>query len=220
MRAVAIGLPKLRRRRGPNPPRDMEASSFARILAEFVPRIPGAYAASLVDADGETVDYAGRAEPFDLKVAAAHWRIVLGEVSRLRIGPARTLIVRGAAKTFLTCALPDEYALVVLFGRRAGFAPAPRALAACIHALHVEAEWPLNEEQRTWFAVSVRCDSRSRPVHVGALGEQTHSVEVLGSVVGLTRRDRGFRVRLESGAEMTLIREPGDFWYADEPLDK
>jgi hypothetical protein len=201
------------------PARDMDASSFQHILSDLIGRIPGAYAASLVDAEGESVDYAGDVSPFDVRLAAAHWRIVLDDIARSTLGSARSLVVRGATKSFLAFALPDEYALVVLLRRRAGFASATRALSACVRALHLEAQWPLPRGTGNWFAVSVACDARRRPSAVSAPPAAAHTVEVIGSVVGLPKRDRGFRVRLDSGKELTLVREPRNLWYADEPLE-
>jgi hypothetical protein len=43
-------------------------------------------------------------------------------------------------------------------------------------------------------------------------------VEVLGAVMGLSVRERGFRVRTAQGAELMLVREPNQRWYADEPI--
>src|SRR5262249_20375219 len=56
--------------------RDMPESPFAAILSELVARIPGGKAAILVDHDGEAVDYFGDCDPYELKVAGAHWRVV------------------------------------------------------------------------------------------------------------------------------------------------
>jgi hypothetical protein len=36
--------------------------------------------------------------------------------------------------------------------------------------------------------------------------------------MGLRAGERGFRVRLDSGAEVTLVREPSGCWYADAAL--
>jgi hypothetical protein len=197
----------------------MDASSFQQILSDLVGRIPGAYAASLVDSQGESVDYAGSVTPFDVRLAAAHWRIVLDDISRSSFGQVRLLVVRGASRSFMACTLPDEYALVVLLRRRAGFASATRALGVCVRALHIEAQWPLQRASGGWFPVLVSCDARRRPNRVSGAAGTPHAVEVIGALVGLPRRDRGFRVRLDSGKEVTLVREPGDFWYADEPVD-
>ena len=61
----------------------------------------------------------------------------------------------------------------------------------------------------------VYLDARGRPVRVG---EGRVSVEVLGAVMGLGVRERGFRVRTHDGTELTLVREPRERWYADEPV--
>jgi hypothetical protein len=38
-------------------------------------------------------------------------------------------------------------------------------------------------------------------------------------VMGLPRGERGFRVRTATGGELTVVREAGNTWYADEELD-
>jgi hypothetical protein len=218
---MAARLPPQRRARSAStPPRDMDASSFQQILSDLVERIPGAYGASLVDSEGESVDYAGQVTPFDVRLAGAHWRIVIDDISRTFLGRPGWLAIRGSSKSFLTCTLPDEYALVVLLKRRAGFGSASRALSACVRALHAEARWPLAAPSRHWSPVKVTCDSRRRPCRISAAEGTSYAVEVIGSVVGLAKRDRGFRVRLDSGKEVTLVREPRDYWYADEAIDE
>ena len=46
-----------------------------------------------------------------------------------------------------------------------------------------------------------------------------HEVQVIGRVAGLLRGERGYRVRTEDGAEMTLVRERLGRWYADTVLE-
>ncbi len=41
---------------------------------------------------------------------------------------------------------------------------------------------------------------------------------MIGAVMGLSVRERGFRVRTDEGAELTLVRETRHRWYADEPV--
>lgn len=218
--------PRARRRRTGRvaPARDMERSAFADILADFVRRMAGARAAALVDSEGETVDYAGASDPFELKVAAAHWRIVLSEVDAQRpFAGLRWMIVRGERRSYVVHALPDGYALVIALGRRAGFAPFVRPLSVCLRALGEEAQWA--EPRRAargaaprgagWFAVDVECDRRGRPTLV-RVADASYGAEVLGAIVGLRRRERGYRARLANGKELTLVREPGGFWYADD----
>ena len=62
-------------------------------------------------------------------------------------------------------------------------------------------------------------DGGHRPVSVGA-GPRARAVEVLGAVAsGVDARERGWRVRLPTGLEVTLVREPGGAWYADDADD-
>ena len=208
------------------PVRDTEASPFAAILEALVARVPGAFAAAMVDQEGECVDYTGRGDPYDLKVAAATWAIVLADAAP-RLSPAgalRTLLVRASRRSYLVQALPDGYALLLLLGRRAGFTASRRALDLCARALAAEASWPAPEGPR-WYPVRVECRAH-RPSRVAAeaLGEtgggapRQHTVEVLGTLVTPDPRERGFRLRLDSGVELTVVREAGGFWYADEPI--
>ncbi len=206
------GKPSAERRRVGS--RDMDATPFTAILTELVRRIPGGRGAVLVDDLGETVDYFGYTEPFDLKVAAAHWQIVLCEIAPLVVVRTQQLIIRSTKGSYIVRRLPENYALVILLSRRAGFASTTRALEACTTALAREASWPLQKGHR-WVFVDVTVDPRRRP-HRIALRDKQQSLEVLGTLMGLGPRERGFRVRLETGAELNLVREPGNRWYADE----
>ena len=198
------------------PVRDMDATAFAKILADLLTRLPGAFACALVDLGGETVDYAGVGEPFDMKIAAAHVRILLNDLDEYgSLGDPRWLVIRGAKRSFIGRRLPEGYALVVLLRRRAGFTSSERAFAVCERALAAEAGWRVVPSRAAWFPLEVRVDRRGRPTVVGA---PPVAVEVLGAVMGLPRREKGFRVRLATGSELTLVRESGRVWYADEDL--
>lgn len=203
-------------RRSTTAARDMDKSPFSPILEDLVRRVGGSEAVALVDLGGETVDYAGSASPYDIKVAAAHWRIILAQLAEVpRLGRPRVLLVRSSKKSVIVRALPDDYALVVLLVRRSGFMASNRALSHCEKALAREAGWELDPNETSWFAVSVECDARRRPTRI-VYGGLEEPVEVLGSLVGMSRREIGFRVRLASGPEITLIREAGSFWYVEE----
>lgn len=198
------------------PVRDTDATAFAKILSDLLTRLPGAFATALVDLGGETVDYAGVGDPFDVKVAAAHVRILLNDLEELgALGVPRWIIIRGAKRSFIGRRLPEGYALVVLLRRRAGFTASERAFEACERALAAEAGWSATARP-TWFPVAVKVNGRGRPTLVGS---PPHAVEVFGSVMGLPRSEKGFRVRMTTGTELTLVREAGHAWYADEDLD-
>lgn len=192
--------------------RDMDLTAFARILSDLIARIPGAFACALVDLGGETVDYAGLCEPFDIKVAAAHMRIVMNDLEEYALlGEPRSVVLRGAKRSFIARRLPDGYALVVMLRRRAGFS-ASRAFAVCERELAAEADWR-NTNIPSWFSIHVEADPRGRPT---LLGSPPVAVQVLGAVMGLRPSERGFRVRTVTGSELTVVREPGNRWYADE----
>lgn len=213
--------------------RDQHESAFASILGALVARVPGARAAALVDCLGETVDYAGGATPFDLRLAAAHWRIVLDEADGQRsFRGLKWFAVRAARRSYLVYALPDGYALVIALSRAAGFVGWQRAVSMCVRALGEEAglSW-MGAPSTAWFPIDVLSDGRRRPCSVRIAG-RVHPVEILGTLarhghgeVGAgpgdpARRERGWRVRLDTGVETTLVREPGGAWYADEPIDR
>ncbi len=204
-------------RKARRPARDQDESAFSVILGQLVSRVPGAFAAALVDRDGECVDYAGDADPFDVKVAGAHWRIVVQEViERAAFCKLDTIVCRGALRSFLVRVLPDGYALVVLLKKRAGFVSCARALDACERAMAHEASWSLPKGHGVWIGVEVEADERGRPTWL-TMGTLSCAVEVLGTIARLRgKRERGFRVRLPSGNELNLVREPGNKWYAEE----
>jgi hypothetical protein len=217
-----------------HPWRDQPESAFASILEALVASVPGARGAALVDLLGETVDYAGRGAPFDLRVAAAHWRIVLEETrSQTSFSGLKWLAVRAARGTYVVHALPDGYALVLVLVRAAGLFGWDRAVGTCARALGEEAgrHWG-SLSGPSWFSVEVVSDARLRPRAI-RLANELRPLEILGTLVrpagpaaggalplDLAHRERGWRVRLETGVEATLVREPGGVWYADEALDR
>ena len=202
-------------------PRDTDATPFTTILEALIDRVSGAVAAAIVDSQGETVDYAGRGEPFDLRVAAAHVQIVLASLQRFAaLGEPSWIVIRGGRKSVAASVLPDGYVLVLLLRPRAAFTISTRALKVCMQALAEEAGWRAfakreGAKQRSWFEVAVETDRRGRPI---LIGPKKIPVEVLGAVMGLSVRERGFRVRTAEGSELTLVREPRQRWYADEPV--
>lgn|GEM_PF-706514 len=187
--------------------RDQQESGFTSILGDLVARVPGARAAALVDVEGETVDYAGGLRAFDVRLAAAHWRIVLdAAAAQPSLSGIRFLTVRASRGSYLVRALPDGYALVVVLARAAGFARWERAVAGAMWALSVEAGWQDAEDPPRWFPVHVACDPRRRPLSV-RVGGVDRPLEILGAVVPreLARGERGWRVRLSPWLDAPAI---------------
>jgi hypothetical protein len=213
-----------RRRRSPRARiapirRDQRESAFTSILAGLLQRVPGARAAALVDRDGETVDYAGEMDTYAVRLAAAHWRLVLDELGRQdSFRSVRWVVLRAHRTSFLVHDLPEEYALVLVLARAAGFSGWGRAVAACARALGDEAGWTW--VGLPWFPAQVTADGRGRPLSVRVLGGRVCAIQILGSMRGgLGRSERGWRVRFDTGVEATLVREPGGVWYTDEPIE-
>lgn len=212
------GLRERRAGRAVKPARDQVPSAFTTILDDLVARVPGALAAGFIDGDGESVDYAGWLTPFDIKVAGAHWRIILHQLQTLTwMGTPRTLVVRGTERSTIARRLHEGYAVVLVLGRRAGFVMPERAFSACEVAVSIEAGWPMEPSVARWFPVLVEIDERRRPTSI-VYGGLAEAVEVLGRLADSTPREQAFRVRLASGPEITLVREQGGFWYAEEKV--
>lgn len=211
-----------RRPRPAPPPRDQDASNFTRILERLIAATPSAMGAALVDAEGETVDYAGLLDPFDLKIAAAHWQIVLGEFRETQhLSEPRQITVRARGRGYVVRQLPEKYALVVVLHPHAAFSASERVLDEIDAQICVEVGWPRPTGNAKWFRVEVETlpPDHKRPKSLRAAGKW-HPVEVMGAMVGLGPRERGFRVRLPNGAEMLLVRECRGRWFADEHVEE
>ncbi len=207
---------------GPRPEpiaRDQSESPFAAILISLVTRVPGARAAALVDASGETVDYAGQGDPHAVRVAAAHLRIVLQQADdQPSMGQTAWLSVRAGCASFVVHALPEGYAIVLLLAAQARSLGGTRAIVAYAGLVAKEAGWA-GRKAPPWSPVDVISGPSGRPDSL-TLGHTTEAVQVLGRcATTLGWREKAWRVRLAIGVEATLVREPGGFWYADEPLE-
>jgi hypothetical protein len=200
--------------------RDQTPSSFAPTLGRLCSSA-GVVGAALVDSDGEAVDYAGRVSPFDIRVAAAEWRIILTRLGRCRNAAwrdTRQLMIRGVNKSFGIVLLPEGYALVLQLLPRC-FRISPRALSEAVREICENAGLDVTvKPPAQWMRVQVNespaPQRRPRSVWVN---RKWLPVEVLGRWVGtdLLPNEIGYRVRLLGGAEITLVREPLAQWFAD-----
>jgi hypothetical protein len=210
--------------------RDQEPTEFSGILMRLCDN-GGVLGASLVDRQGETVDYAGHAEPFALRIMAAEWRIVLDQVrsiSQAGFDATHELRVRAQRKSFALVALAHGYALVLELPTY-GFQYSRRALAEATRAIEREASLDsLNPDASHWSRVEVRTarGDRRRPEAVwrdGAFCPLTILGRYIDPLVAGKPRPRrkgggevGYRARLPSGLEFTLIREPTGVWFAGD----
>jgi hypothetical protein len=201
-----------------DPPSDR---AFATILGALVGRLRSARGAALVDLEGETVDHAGWQDPYLTRLAAAHLRIALEETRGQTALTTTTLVIARATRaSFVIRSLPEGYALVLWLARGAWFATSQgRPLEECARRLSEEAGWPWSGET-AWYSVDVQTVAGGRPEALRTR-DRLEYLEILGRYAsGLTRGERGWRVRLQAGIETTLVREPGGFWYTDQPFDR
>lgn len=205
-------------------PRDQAASTFSAILMRLC-EATDASAAALVDQEGETVDYSGTVDPFETKIAAAELRLAVQafEARQQGIGVSgrlRELIVRATNATYGVICLSEGYAIVMRLPRHA-FQVSRRALSEATREICAEAGLERTADSDDlldeWVRVDVNADRRShRPIGLWGDGEWL-TLEILGRCAegSLSEREFGYRVRVPSGGELTLVREPWGRWYAD-----
>jgi hypothetical protein len=205
--------------------RDQSDSPFSAILARLCDDC-GALAAALVDGEGETVDYAGLLSPYEIKVIAAEWRIVLAVVHESRLPGfhhVSSLTVRARNRSYLMESLPDGYAIALRLPRHS-FNVSRRALGQAVRELCYEAglEQKPTRGQASWARVKVRTPGasrlRRRPDAIWQ-GQDWSPITILGrsQARDLSRSELGYLARLATGAEVFLVREPLGVWFIDNP---
>lgn len=207
--------------------RDQDASAFSAALMRLCDGV-GALGAALVDSEGEAVDYAGDLDPFDIKIAAAELCVILAELRRSKVpywAETEELLIRGSARSYYAHMLGEGYAVVLELLPHA-FGVSRRGMLEAIRELCKESGLTLPRsatvESERWTRVDVRCPRRPprRPEAIWVNGAWCE-LSVLGSFkANPTRREFGYRARLATGAEITLVREALGRWYADMVPDQ
>ena len=202
--------------------RDQEASPFSAILWRLCEGC-AAHAAALVDKEGETVDYAGRISPYEIRVAAAELRLVLAFTRTAEVpgfSGVNDIRIRTGARSYAIIGLGDGYAIVLELVRHST-SLSPRAVLQATRELESEAgiESVLRAGGTRWSRVRIRPsrEDARRPDAIWLEGAW-QLVTVLGRYRShdLARRERGYLARLPSGAEFSLVREPLGYWFADD----
>lgn len=226
--------------------RDQVESPFNLILEDFLGAIRFARGAAIVDFDGETVDYAGVVDPFELRVAAATFQLVRNDTDGCRqLGPARQIAVAMARSGYLVRVLDASYSLIVVLRQLGTFHVSERMLVETESRILAEAG--LSSQTPPFVRAEVQTvgrGTRIRPHRVrstraaarpseevpeapvdatadaraDASAEDWVTVEVLGTLVDVAPGERAFRVRLPTGAEVTLLRDRCRMWFSDEPI--
>lgn len=96
---------------------------FKSLLTELVEAVPGACGAILADWEGEAVEQHYQGDPFEMKVTAAHWGIVLTRLKGLprqySTGQVRESVITTDGQYVIFGSIGDDYALVMTMNRNA-----------------------------------------------------------------------------------------------------
>lgn len=205
--------------------RDQAPSGFNPVLHKLCESTASLFAA-LVDAEGETVDYAGILAPFDIKVAAAEWGLVLRALKsakQLDQSNSAEMFFRGKRKSFALVNLSQDYAIVLEIPSRSLWI-SRRALTEAVWNICIEAQLSIPDYwlhvRERWTGVRVRSTGHPRRPEAIWYDPVWEEVEVLGrlAVQQFANGERGYRVRLPNGSEVTLVHEPPNHWYVEEPV--
>lgn len=94
---------------------------FKRLLTDLVESVPGAHGAILADWEGEAVEQHTSGDPFEMKVTAAHWGILLTRLKELHekygTGGVRESMISTDTQHVIIGAIGDEYTLVMTMDR-------------------------------------------------------------------------------------------------------
>lgn len=193
-------------------------SEFTEILERVVASSVGAIAAVLVDETGEAVDLAGRMNAFDIKVAAAHWQIVLRDlVEHPHLAAARSVMLRTEVHGYVVHKLFNDYVLVMIGRPAAAFSLSPRALRAMEMELAVEAGYAeQHREGQAWIRVLVMVGPEGRPSQLVERGHSPERLQQVGEGVELAEFERSYSVRTADGRGLELVRERSGVWYATD----
>ena len=101
------------------PERDMEASPFAKILANLDDVCPNLELAVFYDSGGETIDYHSYIDPYETRIVAAHIGCIATSVIRkfkkLNLGLLQNFEMWADKKESVTISLGDNLFLTIVF---------------------------------------------------------------------------------------------------------
>jgi hypothetical protein len=221
------GVMSQRRRRSR---RDHQAESpFSILLDELIAAHAFVRGAAIVDSEGESVDYAGELDPYEVRVAAATFQLLITELSEChRLGEVHQVVMLMGRAGYLLRILDPSYCLLVVLRKAGTFCVSERLLHELETRFLDEAGLPV-AKRPTMTRVDVEMTSRgprARPVRIRPLPRRESEprewteLEVLGVLVGSNPGERAFRVRLSTGAELTLLRDASRLWFTEEKLEQ
>lgn len=201
--------------------RDQDASPFNVILQELLDVLPFARAAAVFDFEGETVDYAGNLDPYDLRVIAATFQIVMTDLRELAITTGlRGVLMNLTTSSYQIRVLDSHYSLIIVLRTLATHCVSDRLVTEVADRLAVEAGLQ-RAAKPTWHRVEVLTSAKRRPVAVREPGKNSAwiTTEILGAHPIESTGERGYRVHVRTGIEVNLVSERNGLWFVDEPLD-
>ncbi|MBJ6752028.1 roadblock/LC7 domain-containing protein [Geomonas anaerohicana] len=96
---------------------------FKRLLTTLVESVPGGNGAILADWEGEAVEQFTHGDPFEMKVTAAHWGILLTQLKGLHekftTGAVQETVISTDEQYVIVGAIGEDYALVMTMDRKA-----------------------------------------------------------------------------------------------------
>ena len=96
---------------------------FKTLLTNLVEAVPGASGAILADWEGESVEQFSYGDPYEMKVTAAHWGILLTLLKEMQgkysTGAVRETVISTDQQHVIAGTLGDDYALVMTMNKNA-----------------------------------------------------------------------------------------------------
>ncbi len=207
--------------RRPQASRDQDESPFNLILQDLLNVLPFARAAAVFDFEGETVDYAGHLDPYDLRVIAATFQIVLTDLREVPLASGlRGVLLNLTTASYQIRVLDPHYSLIIVLRTMATHCVSERLVVEVADRLAAEAGLD-RARKPVWHRVEVLTTAKQRPVAIREPGAETAwiTTDVLGAHAGELGGERGFRVHVRTGVEVNLVRERNGLWFVDEPLE-
>jgi predicted regulator of Ras-like GTPase activity (Roadblock/LC7/MglB family) len=94
---------------------------FKRLLTDLVEAVPGASGAILADWEGEAVEQHTNGDPYEMKVTAAHWGILLTRLKELHekygSGLVKESLISTDEQYVIVGTIGEEYTLVMTINR-------------------------------------------------------------------------------------------------------
>ena len=94
-----------------------EKSDFFPILESLLSEVKGAEAAIFSDAEGESIEFCGSMDPFDIKIIGAYAAILMPRLRTLHNSSPHTLIISCSRRT-LYLRYMETYILTLVLRRR------------------------------------------------------------------------------------------------------